>query len=190
MEEQFRLHTEESNTRITAQPSGVEETPAPGEPAEKAGRNLWAEVKEIWQLFIRLRVKELIFDSTDNGMLQFLRYGITAVLSTVVDFLGLYLGTLCGLHYLIGTAIGYIGGIFVTYALTKWLVFKGKEARVGNTAELMGHVLIGIIALALTELLMWVCTDLMHIHYMVSKVIATVLVFFWNYYARKIILYK
>ena len=32
--------------------------------------------------------------------------------------------------------------------------------------------------------------DILHLHYMLSKVIATLLVLFWNYIARKKLLYR
>lgn len=165
------------------------ETPATGVETAKPG--FLGELREVWRLFIRFRFKALLIDPTTNGLLQFCRYGLTAVLSTAMDFLGLYVFTDClGRHYLIGTVIGYIAGIAVTYLASKLLVFRANEARVGTLAEIGGHLVIGLIALGLTELIMWLFTDVMGLHYMLSKVISTVIVFFWNYYGRKYILYK
>lgn len=158
---------------------------------ENGGSRLFSEIREIWRLLVRFRFRDLFITPTTNGVLQFCRYGLTAVLATAMDFLGLWLFTDClGLHYLIGTAIGYVAGMAVTYLASKLLVFSANEARVGTVAELIGHVVIGLIALGLTELIMWLFTDVMHIHYMLSKIISTVIVFFWNYYGRKRILYQ
>ena len=46
-----------------------------------------------------------------------------------------------------------------------------------------------MIGLLLTELFLWF-GDLLSVHFMLSKVVATVIVFFWNYLARKFIVYK
>ena len=156
-----------------------------------AFQTLLTEIREIFRLFFHFRFKELIITPTENQTLQLCRYLLTAVIATIVDYLGLFIGTeLCGLHYLIGTALGYLAGIFVTYFLSKHLVFSTRAARGGQGTELIGNFVIGLIALGLTELLMWVIKDLLHANLWVARVIVTVLVFFWNYLARKKFLYR
>ena len=48
---------------------------------------------------------------------------------------------------------------------------------------------VGIIGLGLTEGLMWFFTDLVGLHYMLSKLVTAALVLLWNFIARKIILF-
>ena len=48
---------------------------------------------------------------------------------------------------------------------------------------------IGVIGLGLDTLFVWIFTDSLKIYYMLSKIISTILVFIWNFGARKL-LYK
>ena len=50
--------------------------------------------------------------------------------------------------------------------------------------------MIGVAGLAINELLMWLFTDWLLFHYLVSKIIATAVVFFFNFFIRKFALFK
>ena len=50
-------------------------------------------------------------------------------------------------------------------------------------------VVVLLVGLLLTELLMFFFTSHLHVYFMVSKLISSILVFFWNFLARKFILY-
>ena len=58
------------------------------------------------------------------------------------------------------------------------------------SGEFIGYGLIGAAGLGITEVIMFVMTDRMAVHYMVSKMTATAVVLVWNYLARKKILYR
>ena len=49
--------------------------------------------------------------------------------------------------------------------------------------------IIGVIGLGLNELIMYCAVELIGLHYMVAKLISTALVFFWNFFARKMTLF-
>ena len=50
--------------------------------------------------------------------------------------------------------------------------------------------LICLAGLFYTEGIMFALTDLFGVHYLFSKIAATVIVFFWNFFAKKLILYR
>ena len=54
----------------------------------------------------------------------------------------------------------------------------------------MFFAIIGVIGLIFNELIMYAGTDILHLHYMVSKLISTAIVFFWNFFARKFLLFN
>ena len=94
-----------------------------------------------------------------------------------------------GLHYLLSATISFILGLITNYLLSISWVFNNRT--MGNRwAEFAVFAIIGVIGLGLNALIMYVCTDKMGIHYMLSKIISTVLVFFWNFFARKLVLFK
>lgn len=158
-------------------------------------------MKEFFDLLLHGRLKALLTEPTQNGFLQFFRYLLVGGLATVVDW-GLLYGCEAWFSHMASTAamqtaskyvaaaIGFGAGLLVNFLLTKAFVFNSQTARASSTlGEFLGHLLVGLIGLGLTELFLWV-GDLWQIHFMLAKVAATVMVFFWNYLARKFFVYK
>lgn len=126
---------------------------------------------------------------TDSTFIQLFRYSFVGGFAFVVDFCLLYVLTeFVHLHYLASAAIAFLAGLMVNYVLSKLWVFT-KSSYKSRVAEFLVFALIGVIGLGFTELLMWVFTDLVGAHYIVSKLFTTVLVYFWNFFARKIIIF-
>ena len=42
----------------------------------------------------------------------------------------------------------------------------------------------------MTEGLMWVFTEKLNWYYMISKAVAAIIVLFWNFFAKKLLLYR
>jgi len=53
--------------------------------------------------------------------------------------------------------------------------------------EFLAYAAIGVAGLGITLILMYVMTEWLRLHFMLSKVIATVLVLMWNFLARKML---
>ena len=147
-------------------------------------------MNEFFSYLKKMDLKAIFLTPTTNGFLQFFRYAFVGGIATVVDWAIQYIATEAGLHYLLSGILSFLGGLAVNFLLSKRLVFKASQARVGTTAEFLGYAVIGAIGLGLTLLIMYFFTDILHLHYMLSKVIATLLVLFWNYIARKKLLYR
>lgn len=133
--------------------------------------------------------RELLYKPTGNSLLQFLRYLIVGGSAFIADALTLRIVERLGLHYLIAAAFGFTLGVIVNYILSKTLAFSGMKAGMSAAAEFGVFIVISLIGLGLTELLMWAFTDGLGLHYMLSKAIAAVIVFLWNFFAKKL-LYK
>ena len=133
---------------------------------------------------------KLFKDETENTLIQLFRYGFVGGAAFLVDYGVLVLLTeVFGMHYLLSATISFILGLITNYLLSVVWVFNNRT--LGNRwAEFAVFAIIGVIGLGLNALIMYVCTDKMGIHYMISKIISTVIVFFWNFFARKIILFK
>jgi putative flippase GtrA len=94
-----------------------------------------------------------------------------------------------GLHYLVSAAVSFLAGTTVSYALSILWVFEKR--RFGTPAlEYLLFVLVGVVGLALNETLLWLLTEPVGLHYLLSKIIAAALIFFWNFAARKRILFR
>lgn len=126
---------------------------------------------------------------TSNWMLQLFRYGFVGGLAFVVDYGTLFgLTHFAGVPYLWSAAIAFILGLVTNYLISISWVFS-HTGRMQIWQEFAVFAAIGVIGLALNEGIMYVGTDMLHLHYMVSKLISTGIVFFWNFFARKVLVF-
>lgn len=120
---------------------------------------------------------------------EFLRYFAASAAGLAVDF-GLYVGLTqgLGLHYLQSAAAGFCAGVLTVYTLSVLWVFSERRLSSG-WQEFALFALIGLAGLALTELVLYACTELVGIDYRLSKVVAAGLVFMFNFGCRKLLLF-
>lgn len=134
--------------------------------------------------------QKLMLGKADSLLLQLFRYFFVGGAAFVVDYASLwFLTDICGLHYLLSAAIAFILGLTCNYLLSTAWVFDNNRLK-NRWAEFVVFAIIGLVGLGLNELIMYVCCDGLHLHYMVAKLISTALVFFWNFFARKFILFN
>ncbi len=120
---------------------------------------------------------------------QFLRYIISGGLAFVADYVVLYVLTeYAGLHYLFSSACGFAVGLVITYLLSIWWIFDYRNSK-SKLREFVVFALIGASGILLNLAFMWLFTEVCAIHYLVSKLITTVLVSVWNFVLKKKILF-
>jgi len=121
---------------------------------------------------------------------ELIRYVYAGGIAFVLDFLVLMvLYKVFDVYYLTATAIGLIVGLFTTYLLSiKW-VFNNRAVS-NRTSELGIFLLIGSIGFLINEYVIWISVETLLLNVPVSKVIATAVVFIWNFTARKVILFR
>ena len=134
-------------------------------------------------------VNKLFVEPTENVILQLFRYGFVGGAAFVVDYATLFVLTNnVGVQYLWSAAIAFVLGLVANYLLSISWVFRNR-GDLSRWQEFLFFAVIGVVGLGFNELIMYACTDLMHIHYMVSKLVSTAIVFFWNFFARKYLLF-
>lgn len=144
---------------------------------------------DFWQLLRRRRFRALFQEPAANTVTQLFRYVITGASTFFVDYLLLFLLETAGMHYLPASALSFTVGITCNFLLTKYFAFKAVDATVSPPAEVAVFVAISVGGLVLTTLLMYFFTSHLQVYFMVSKLISSILVFFWNFLGRKILLY-
>ena len=135
-------------------------------------------------------ISKIIIKKTNNGFIQFVRYGLVSVIALAVDFGGMVLLVeLFSMHYLVAATVSFISGLVVNYLLSRAWVFTERkyESRVKEFIIFTG---IGIVGLLLNNSIMWLAVERIGIYYIFSKIIATILVFFWNFGLRKMLVFK
>jgi len=70
---------------------------------------------------------------------------------------------------------------------TKWVFNQDKINN--KLVEFNLFILISTIGLVFTEIILYLLTDMCGIYYMISKIIASILVLFWNFSARRVMYY-
>jgi putative flippase GtrA len=135
-------------------------------------------------------IKKLFIYDTTNWIIQLFRYVFVGGFAFIVDYSLLFLLTeSLGIYYILSATISFIAGLIINYIISTQWIFK--KSRLSNTAiEFIVYGIIGVIGLLLNDLILYLFTDIMHNHYMISKLIAAALVMGWNFVGRRTILFK
>lgn len=142
----------------------------------------------LWRERSRL-IREFVVEPTNSGFVQFFRSGVVGAVAFGCDFGVLALATdVLGLHYLISGLFGFGVGVIVNYWLSvRWVFNKRKFSRASVQFGLFA--LIGVVGVGINELIMWLFTEYVGWHYLVSKLAATVVVYLWNFSIRKALIF-
>lgn len=117
--------------------------------------------------------------------IQFSRYFGVALIGYIFDFGTLILlHEVLHMHYLIAATCGFVIGLIILYILSNKYVF-GESKIKSKSTEFGLFAIIGLIGLGILNLLMWIFTDYFFANYIVSKIIATIFVYMWNFFARR-----
>ncbi|MGB2763457.1 MAG: GtrA family protein [Candidatus Aminicenantaceae bacterium] len=136
------------------------------------------------------RIMSFIFSKSHETSIQLFKYGFVGGIAFCVDFGSLFFLTeVIKIHYLISAAIAFILGLLTNYTLSILWVFP-KRAIADKRIEFLLFLIIGLVGLGLNEVIIWFFTEFIHFYYLISKLFSTVVVFFWNFFARKKLLFS
>lgn len=132
----------------------------------------------------------LFVRKSEKTIIQLFRYVIVSGVSLAVDFVVLYsLTEAAHVHYLVSAAFSYLAGLIVNYALSVvWVFYARKLAN--RTAEFSIFAGIGFIGMGINELILWVLSGLLGVHYLIGRAVSAVVGYTWKYVARKWLLFK
>ena len=120
-------------------------------------------------------------------LMELFRFAFTGGVCFVVEFAALtLLVELFHLPVLIATAIAFLISVAVNYVLcVRWVFTGAKDGGAGVKATFL---LTSGMGFALNELFMWLLNIVLGVHYMIAKVISTLLVMIWNYFTKRLVL--
>ncbi len=121
---------------------------------------------------------------------QFIRYVGVGGFSFVVDFACLYLLTeYIGLHYLLSATLAFCAGLTTNYLLCLLWVFDFRRMQ-NRLHEFFVFGAIGIGGLLLNNLLLYTLTDIIGLHYLLSKLFAAAVILLFNFSLRRWMLFS
>lgn len=124
-----------------------------------------------------------------KSAVQLVRSLVVSVIALIVDFgMLVVFKEAFGVHYLLAAAISFSMGVVVNYALSVKWVFANRKLT-SKHAEFVIFSIICTIGLGLNLVIIWGLVELLQFDYRAAKAVSTVIVFFWNFLARKKILY-
>ena len=119
---------------------------------------------------------------------QILKFGVVGGLAFIIDYASLIIfKELIGLGVLISAALAFTISVIFNYILSiKWVFDVNKE----NSAKknFILFIIFSIIGLILTEIIMYLGTEVLIINYLIVKIIATAIVMVFNFITRKLFL--
>lgn len=137
----------------------------------------------------RNTLNRMFLSKTDDVKLQLFRSVFVSAASFLFDFVLLYLFTnALGFHHLFSNIFSYTMGWALNYILSGLLVFHTRKYKSRSKEVLVTTLIVGS-GFCMNELLLWMLSDGLGIYYLISKIVAGALTFFWNFFLRKYILY-
>lgn len=138
---------------------------------------------------MRKTAKKLLVTPSKKTHIQLFRHILSGGVAFSFDVSLLYILTeFVHVHYLLATIMGFSVGLIITYLLSILWIFDERQKE-NKSIEIIIFIFIGIIGLAFTSFFMWLFTSVLMLHYLFSKVFTTVIVFVWNFVAKKKILF-
>ena len=117
----------------------------------------------------------------DNEIIRFLIAG-TATL--IIDYgVLLALTDFCHVYYILSATISFVLAVVANYYICLTWVFKNSKKQ--SRKQFAFFVATSIIGLLLNIGIMKIAVDFMKIHYVMAKIVSTVLVTAWNYVTKK-----
>jgi len=135
-------------------------------------------------------LRTLFIVKSTSTLVEGFRSLIIAGIAFLCDFtLMVILTEIIDVPYLASATIGFTCGLFVNYILSVTWAFSERSHK-SPFKEFLIFLLIGIIGLLLLDFTIWFLTEKCGLFYIFSKLVATAIVFFWNFFLRKIILFS
>lgn len=126
-----------------------------------------------------------------NLFSQLIKFGLVGGIAFLIDYgIMVFLTEVFKIPSLISAAISFTVSVIFNYiSSVKWVFDVDKEKN-SKTKELVIFILLSIVGLGINELIMWIMDKEFGIYYMISKIVATIVVMCYNFITRKLFLEK
>ena len=120
---------------------------------------------------------------------KIIKYSIVGGIAFIVDFSIFYTAiNFIEINYFVSGFYSFIAGVFVNYLLARRFVFYNHN-KVKKSTEFVGVYLISGIGLLIHQVTIYSLVEFINSDVYVSKILASAIVFLWNYNMRRKYLY-
>jgi len=119
------------------------------------------------------------------------KFLLLGVLSTLIDYILYSIAIMLGVNYIIAIILGYSTGLLANYIIARNFIFTSGHKLKSSKHEFIAVVVIAVFGALFTMAIVKILSySLFHMDPLLSRLIAIVIVFFWNYFARKLFVYN
>lgn len=135
-------------------------------------------------------LKSLFVGEAKTGTAQFIRSLFVSWISFALDFFICFLlVNKAGMHYVVATTISFTVGTILNYILNTLWIFRNGPVK-SRKLEFAAFIILSAIGLGINSLCMYLFTGLIHIHYLISRVLSGTIGFVFNFWSRKYLLFS
>jgi putative flippase GtrA len=103
--------------------------------------------------------------------------------STLIDIGLLYFFTeYFGIWYIYSATVSYASGMLINFLLNKYINFRDENRH--YLRQFISFALISMISLALSLGIIYLAVEVFSINYLLGKILAVLIAFFWNYFGQ------
>ena len=126
-----------------------------------------------------------VSENTEHLLVQIFNFGIVGVIATVIDFVLLYLfRDMCHFPLVLSNTLSFCISVMYNYWASMTFVFDIDKNK-SKKRNFILFIIFSVIGLLLNDMIVWIVTDMLGVYYLISKVIATLIVMVFNFVTRK-----
>ncbi|MCI9045973.1 MAG: GtrA family protein [Hungatella sp.] len=131
-----------------------------------------------------------------RNIMQFCSYFVVGGIAAIVEWIMFYIfASICTIYYMIATVLAFLFSTTANWLLGRMLTFKNDQRYIHNRwKEILAVFVVSGIGLIFNIIIMYILVALIGWDtrrlMTLSKIIATGIVFIWNFLIRKLVIYK
>lgn len=146
------------------------------------------KIKNISLIIVRKFIKLLhinVSSKKEHLLVQIFNFGIVGVIATIIDFLFLYIfRDVFYLPLVLSNTLSFCISVIFNYFASMMFVFDVDKSK-SKKRNFLLFIIFSVIGLILNDIIVYVVTEMIGIYYLLSKILATVIVMIFNFVTRK-----
>ena len=116
---------------------------------------------------------------------KIIKFSVVGGIATIIDFAFLYIfKEFLNIDVIIANTLSFIISVTYNYIASITWVFDVNKKKNKNIQFVL-FIILSIVGLIMNNIILYILTDKLNIYYLISKVIATIIVMIFNFVTRK-----